>query len=181
MVLSILVQITMSPHLKRVEQDEQDKGKTLTNLIVAEVTNTIFLGLCCTNSFFFIFSSGSIRNATYTVKGNIQRAQVSTTNASAPPPPPPPLPPPIPPIPVNLLTAAAAPPPPLATHVNLQVPPPPPPPPLAIQVNLQLAPPPPLPPLQVTSPPLPAIQLNPQVPPPADDGNVENVLDIVYR
>ena len=175
MVLSMLIQINMSPHLKRVEQDEQDKGITLTNLLLADVTNTIFLGLCCTNFFFFIVSSGSIGNATSTVKGNIQMAQVSTANASAPPPPPPPPPPPIPPIPVNLLTAATTPPPPPGTQVNVQVPPPP-----AIQVNLQL-PPPPLPPLQVASPPPDPIQLNPQAPPPADDGNVENVLDIAYR
>ena len=70
--------------------------------------------------FFLIFSAGSIGNATYTVEGNIQSAQVSTVNASPPPPPPPP-------------------------------------------------------------PTPPAIQVNPQAAAPADDGNVENVLNVVYR
>ena len=117
--------------------------------------------------FFLIFSSGSIQNATYTVKGNIQRAQVSTANVSPPPPPPPPPPPAIAPIQVNPQSAAAPPLPPPAIQVNLQVPAPP---PLAIQVNPQLAAPPSL-----------AIQVNLQAPAPADDGNVENVLDVAYR
>ena len=165
MVLLMLIQINMSPHLKRVEQDKQDKGITLTNLLLADITNTIFLGLCCTNSFFFFSVLDLFKMPLLLLKATYRWHRFLQ-----------PPPPPIPPIPFNLLTAAATPPPPPpGTQVNPQVPPPP-----AIQVNLQL-PPPPLPPLQVASPPPEPIQLNPQAPPPADAGNVENVLDIAYR